>query len=100
MWLLYIFQGRTNSKMRSRSSADKDLGMNFEIMRLPGSKHTLAFLCDPIFVENGKETYSVRWGRAETNEELARHIARHKEDDSIFHTFTSPKAEVSFKYVT
>lgn len=80
-----------------RSSTDiKDLGMKFEIMGVPGSKHTLAFLCDPIFVEHGKKAYSVCWGRAEKNEELTRRIAHYKEDDSIFHTFTSPTSGVSF----
>src|SRR6266545_2246585 len=95
---LFDFQGRTNSMMRlnvrSSSAECKDLRMKFEIMGLPGSKHTLGFLYDPIFVENGKNTYLIYWGRAETNEELARHIVGHKENDRIFHTFTFPTTEV------
>lgn len=70
--------------------------MRTHIMQLADSEQNVAFLYDPIFVENGEKSYAIYWSRPDTNEALEEEILLHKERDSTFHTFTYPLKEVSF----
>ena len=70
--------------------------MQIHITQLVDSKTKVAFLYDPIFVETGEKSYGVYWSRSDANEVLKQAILRHKEKNSVFHTFTFPLREVNF----
>ena len=75
-------------------AASSDFSVRFAVLHLH-SKHTVAFLYDPIFIEAGKQSYILDWGYRQTNEDLGNYIMRYRDIDSVFHTFTFPVKEVN-----
>jgi len=70
--------------------------MRMHIMQLADTEQNVAFLYDPIFVESGERSYAIYWSRPDTNKALQQEILRHREGNSVFHTFTYPLKEVRF----
>ncbi|KAF9534742.1 hypothetical protein CPB83DRAFT_888713 [Crepidotus variabilis] len=73
--------------------------MRAYITRILGGKYTVAFLYDPIFVENRHKTFLVDWGRSKDIKALTKDIATHTKLSLAFHTFTFPKKGNSWFYI-
>ncbi|KAF8165506.1 hypothetical protein B0H34DRAFT_241816 [Crassisporium funariophilum] len=97
---LQRFLGMAEDMMESLQSLalSPDMNLRLQITRLPTSQN-VAFLYDPIFLENRQKTYILDWGNPKTNQNIAQYITQESRTDPVLHTFTFPKREDNWYYI-